>query len=336
MIVDIDGTADARGLRHFESAARQAKGDVTAALAFATEVGGALPAPGGGATAELWSSLATVASVDLTVVRVLEPHLDAVAILGEAGMRVESLPGETWGVYAAERGGVRVTAEHDRLDGVKPWCSLADRVDRALVTAHVQNGRRLYAVDLRHPGVSVETDTWHARGLTDVTSTAVTFRDVPARPVGDPGWYLARPGFAWGGMGVAACWYGATVALADRLLASTASREPDQLALAGLGALDRTLHAARTVLAGAASAVDAGAASGTAGAVLAERVRGIVADAAEDALRTVGHLLGPAPLSLDEDHARRVADLTLYIRQHHGERDDARLGTLVREVGPSW
>ena len=42
-----------------------------------------------------------------------------------------------------------------------------------------------------------------------------------------------------------------------------------------------------------------------------------------------GHALGPAPLAFDEEHARRVADLTLYIRQHHGDRDLAALGHAV-------
>ncbi|HUY52367.1 MAG TPA: hypothetical protein VMV92_42790 [Streptosporangiaceae bacterium] len=32
----------------------------------------------------------------------------------------------------------------------------------------------------------------------------VDFDDIPAEPVG----YLERPGFAHGGVGVAACWYG--------------------------------------------------------------------------------------------------------------------------------
>ena len=36
--------------------------------------------------------------------------------------------------------------------------------------------------------------------------------------VGEPGWYLDRPGFAWGGIGVAAVWYGATVAVARRVV----------------------------------------------------------------------------------------------------------------------
>jgi len=36
-----------------------------------------------------------------------------------------------------------------------------------------------------------------------------------------------------------------------------------------------------------------------------------------------------APLAFDEEHARRAADLELYIRQHHAERDLARLGSML-------
>ncbi len=55
----------------------------------------------------------------------------------------------------------------------------------------------------------------------------------------------------------------------------------------------------------------------------------MVADAAETVLREVGHALGPAPLAFDEEYARRVADLTLYVRQHHAERDLAALAGMV-------
>jgi hypothetical protein len=39
--------------------------------------------------------------------------------------------------------------------------------------------------------------------------------------------------------------------------------------------------------------------------------------------------LGPAPLAFEEEHVRRVADLELYLRQHHADRDLAALGQLV-------
>ena len=47
-------------------------------------------------------------------------------------------------------------------------------------------------------------------------------------------------------------------------------------------------------------------------------------------------LLGAGPLCLDEVHSRRVADLTVYIRQHHAERSLAELGGVVAEQGTQW
>jgi len=54
-------------------------------------------------------------------------------------------------------------------------------------------------------------------------------------------------------------------------------------------------------------------------------------------LQRTGHALGPAPLTLDADPAARAADLTVYLRQHHAERDVARLGgLLVAEESLPW
>lgn len=222
------------------------------ALALARSRAPRLPLPGHGSTLGLWEALATVGATDLSVARVLEPHLDALAILAEAGS-AEVPDGSTWGVFAAEGPGVRVTATRPEttqettegtwvLDGTKPWCSLGGHLSHALVTAWVDDTRRgLFAVDLRQPGVRPHADAWHARGLTAVTSGPLDLAAVSATAVGDPGWYLERDGFAWGGIGVAAVWYGAAVAVARRLLAETQRRTPDQIALAALGRVDTVL-----------------------------------------------------------------------------------------------
>lgn len=86
------------------------------------------------------------------------------------------------------------------------------------------------------------------------------------------------------------------------------------------------LHAAELSLTDAARRIDAGRAGGGTGETLALRVRSVVAAAVERTLEQVGHALGPAPLAFDEIHARRVADLGVYVRQHHAERDLAALG----------
>lgn len=282
------------------------------------------------------STLATLGALDLTLARVVEPHLDAVAILAQAGgpdlSRVGVGDGSTFGVYAAHASGTGLTLSGDpgaeRLDGTKPWCSLAGDVSHALVTAAGADGAVLCVAPLRDPGVSVEESGWVSRGLASVTTSTVTMGGVPATPVGPPGFYLDRPGFAWGGIGVAAVWFGAAAALAGRLRGGRPGREPDQIALAHLGRADLVVHAALVTLRDAATEIDRGRARGAAGQVLAARVRGVVADTAERVLGVVGHALGPSPLVHDEEHARRVADLTVYVRQHHAERDHAALGAL--------
>lgn len=322
------------------------------ALAGAADLTAALPEPGGSRTADLWGALARIAAADLTVARAIEPHLDAMHIIGQARAAGLAAPTDTsgcWGVFAAEGppgSGLRVDATRDertgawRLTGRKPWCSLGRRLDRALITAWVGDRERgLFAVDLAaglgvegRPGVRAVDAPWVARGLSAVDSGPLDLDAAPAEPVGPPGWYLQRPGFAWGGIGVAAVWYGGALGVARRLLPKPSGREPDQIAQAHLGACDAALHAARCALESAAAQVDAGEATGDAGAMLALRVRAVVAQAAEEVLRGADHGLGPGPLATDEAHARRVADLHLYLRQWHAERDHAALGRAVAQA----
>ena len=318
--------------------------EVTACLELARRYGRQLPLPGGGDTALRWRLLAEVAAADLTAARILEAHCDALAILDEAGGG-HSTDG-TWGVFAAQAANLRVDAvrvDGSRADdagrfelrGTQPWCSLAASLDRALVVAHVGDERGLFAVDLHHPSVVVGAPgSWVARGLRHVVSAPVRFGGTPAEAVGPLGWYLARPGFEWGGMGVAACWFGGAAALAATM--GTAFRgRPDELSALHAGSVDVVLHAAAVTLLDAAHRVDAGQATGADGRILALRVRGIVARAVEHSLVHAGHALGPGPLAFDEEHARRVADLELYVRQHHAERDDAALGSAL-SAGGGW
>ena len=341
VLLDAEATPLTRGAtaRVRELVQRGLAPSASAALSLAVELGELAPQPAEGRTIALWELLASLGAADLTVARVVEPHLDARTILHEAwrlGVAPDRFwPDEaTWGVYAAEGGNGRLNARRDpagqwRLDGPKPWCSLAGEVSHALVTAWVEGGRRLFAVALRQPGVVVQpAEAWVSRGLTGVTSTGLRFSEVPAEPVGDVDWYLHRPGFAWGGAGVAAVWFGAAVALGRRLYDATEARPPDQVALLHLGAVDTALVRAREVLLDAARLADSGI--GAAQADLAcQRVRQVVADTAHEVLERVGRALGPGPLTTEEEHARRVADLEVYLRQHHGERDQARLGATV-------
>lgn len=295
------------------------------------------PFVGQGATLDVWEALATLASHDLALARAIEPHIDAQTILDqEASSHVR---GGTWGVFASEGSGHRVEARESdtgwRLTGVKQWCSLGGSLSDALVTAWVsESERRLFRVKLSEHGVRVSSAEWHSRGLEEIPSNAVEFDESPATPVGATGWYLDRPGFAWGGISVAACWLGGATGLGRSLLEAT--RRPggrgDDITLMHLGAVDARLAESRQAFAAAAAVLD----SGDEAVVLGKRLRSTVARAAEGAMFHVGHALGPEPLVRDESHAKRVADLTVYIRQHHGERDDASLGRSVRDSDIEW
>ncbi|MHB8505944.1 MAG: acyl-CoA dehydrogenase [Acidimicrobiales bacterium] len=331
-----DDTADDTADRMAEDAARTAGGavDIEAVLAFVERSAPLLPLPGGRDTITRWDRLARVAAADLTAARALEAHADAVAILAEAGAEA---PKGCWGVFASEAPGADLEARSTpgplpasemngdvTLYGTKPWCSLAGRLDGAVVTAGRPEQPGLYAVDLHRPGVTVApAERWVARGLAAVASGPVHFDGVPATAVGPPGWYLSRPGFARGSMGVAACWWGGASAL-HAAVAGRPGRGPiDDYRL---GDVDAALHAAACALRDAARAVAAGRDSW----LLALRVRSVVALACERILLLAGHALGPGPLCFDEEHARRVADLQVYLGQSHAESDLAAIGRLVR------
>jgi len=177
----------------------------------------------------------------------------------------------------------------------------------------------------------------------------VRFDAASAIAVGDPGWYTARDGFAWGGMSVAACWFGGAVGIARTVRAGVRER-PDPHGEAHLGAIDEAVQSARRALEEAAALAEADPALGQADApragaaprtdhdirLLAKRVRATVARAVDDVLHHAGRALGPAPLALDAAHAQRVADLQLYVRQHHAERDLASLGRSIANGGDPW
>lgn len=312
-------------------AAAACKGRPEPMLRALEQCDGELPVPGEGSTWQLWEFFASVAAADLVAARTLEPHFDAASILHQAAMPWPSA--STWGVFAAEGPGKRLEATQAAgqwtLTGTKPWCSLAGQLTHALISAQTMQGRRLFMIELRDSSTEAVDSEWTSLGLHEVPSGSLRCRKTPAQPVGEAGWYLERPGFAVGGVGVAACWFGGAVGLFRHLLSSARTREPDQLALAWLGEADRLLASGAARLGQAAALAD----HGRLGPREAAQTRGEISRICERIIRISGHATGPGPLASDDEHARRVADLSIYIRQHHAARDDAALGRMILDRG---
>ncbi|MFG0784860.1 acyl-CoA dehydrogenase [Delftia tsuruhatensis] len=299
-----------------------------------------LPLPGHGHTLQRWRALAEVAAHSLSLAKLYEGHTDALAILSElqADLATEGL---RWAVWCAEPPGERVQATPKaphaaahagmavQLSGHKPWCSGARAVDRALVSGWLADGRRcLIAVTMDQPGIRRDDSHWQAVGMAASASADVHFDGATGVLVGEPGQYLSRPGFHHGGAGVAACWHGAAARIASHLQQAVGQGE-DPHRQAHLGALDVALAGAAGLLRDAAARIDATPSDPCLLAV--NRARLAVEAAAEEVLRRVPRAIGPGPLCKNRGLAQLMADLPVFIRQSHAERDQAALGRLLAD-----
>ena len=304
-----------------------------------------VPFPARGRTLQRWQVLCDVASHDLSLVKLYEGHTDALAILAELGDDTPIEPGSTWGVWAAESAGGRVTlapasGRNVRLDGVKHWCSGAGNISHALLTAWSADGRGPYLVKaaLRQPGVSISSVAWQAVGMADSGSMDVRFDEAIGETVGAEGDYVSRPGFMQGGAGIAACWFGGAVSLAStlhRAVAGTPDLGRIPYRSAALGKVDTALSQTAALLRETAAWIDRSPRSDA--SIPALRVRQSADACARTVLEEVGRALGATPFCRDRSFARMAADLPVFTRQSLAERDFQSLGErLSAPAAPHW
>jgi hypothetical protein len=300
-----------------------------------------IPLPAHGATLQRWQVLCAVAEHDLSLAKLYEGHTDALAVQAEVAPGINRLCGATWGMWASESPGGRTLMEPDgtdevRLNGIKAWCSGAADVSHAVLTAWSPRGTKpqLVRVAMGQPGVSVCEADWHAIGMAASTSLTTTFHGAVGYRVGNEGAYLERPGFWHGGAGIAACWHGGAVALARALKEALSMAPPsphNAFRLAALGRVDVALHATAALLRDAAHWIDEHPSLDASAVAL--RVRLAAEQSATRVLDEVGRALGATPFCRDRRFAQMAADLPVFVRQSHGERDLAALGERAAASG---
>lgn len=225
------------------------------------------------------------------------------------------------------------TVMSSSLTATKVWCSGVGFCAHALVTADMDGGQQgLFSVILTEPAVKPLPSSWWHPGMAGSDTRSVQFTNAPAVAIGGPGDYWNRPGFWHSAIGVAVSWLGGARRVADPLYCCASSQSADAYVLAHLGAVDAALAAGDAMLAAAATHIDADPFD-QAGTVqlLSRRTRAIVEYAVDEGITRTGRALGAGPLCQDSRHAQRVADLSIYIRQSHAERDLAKLGRLAGE-----
>ena len=296
-----------------------------------------LPLPGHGDTWERFEILTSLGEEDLSLARLGEGHADALAILQESDCGIHH-PGSSYGVWAARTvtGGVTAAPVPGgwRLTGRKPFCSGNGLLDRALVTAEAPDGYRLFDIATADVVIDAAPNSWPAVGMADSLSETLTFGGAVISEddaIGPPGFYTDRPGFWFGSCGVAACWYGGARGLLTGVAKSFTS-DPGDLVLMEIGKAASRLQAMRDALRSVAEAIDIDPEDKQGRAEpRALTVRQIVHDSCVGVLEHTAAAGGARPLCHDAAQARRAADLYVYLAQHHGGPDAARLGRLIFE-----
>jgi hypothetical protein len=265
-------------------------------------------------------ALTELGRVDLCLARLVEGHADALRILDQAGEAPR--PG-VYAVWASRSVGTGVQAAPAgqgwrgwRLDGELRFASGVDVVDRALLPGWVDPDTHLL-FDVPGAGVEADRTTWHTSAMDASRSFTVrVHQDADcADVVGPENFYLDRPGFLVGGLGVAAVWAGGAQSLLDQVTSGLRRFAPSAHQLRRLGLVEQSVWTARAAVEGTARRLPDLDAAGVARETTLART--VVVTACEQAGIEAERIVGPGGLSGDARLARTLADLTLFVRQHH-------------------
>lgn len=284
-----------------------------------------LPEIGLGDSATRLRAFAEIAAADLSLARLAEGHADALSILSQAG----EVPSD--GLYGVWVAGEPPDLEADgtELSGQRPYCSGVGIVERALVTGGTQAAVILTEIDATGPKVVAIPGTWPAVGMSATASHTVRFENCPTlRHIGPADFYRDRRGFWLGSLNVAACWYGGALGLARTYLSCTPESALDASTFAEIDTALRTmvLH-----LNAAAAESDSGTPE-TSAELPALRCRRAVYEGCNAVLRLVSEAGGTHLATHHAMQAQRLADLPIYLRQHHPGRERQRLGEVLLKI----
>ncbi len=319
-------------LQRFETSPLELQEKIHHTLMELVEISAQVPYPASGATLKRWQILSQVSASNLSLGKLFESHLDALAILHELNIPV--MKKGLWAVWAAEGGPRALKLEAGNLTGIKPWCSASVWVQHGLLTYRdEQQQSQLLILDLQQEGIQHYQDAWQAVGMQHTLTARLELDRVEVEKVAAPDAYLDRPGFWHGAAGVAACWYGATVRLAE-YLRQTFLVKPHAYKAMYLGEISRELLATQALFYQVAELIDQQPQYSH--ELKIRSLRAQVETTALNVLTHVGKALGAAPYCEHPHFARLAADLPVFIRQSHAAFDLERIGELSAQEEELW
>lgn len=283
---------------------------------------------------ELVQALESLGRTDIPLSRLTEGHVDALRIHAEAGTAPEDEC--LYGVWASRSRGTGITARRTsggwHLEGTLRFASGAGLLDRALVPVWLDDERSLL-LDLDVTGWPVDDSAWQTSAMRLSHSHTIALdHDVDAtraHQLGGDGFYLGRPGFFPGGVGVAAVWVGGAARVADLVRHHAGHGAPSPAVQMRLGHLRTELVAAGSAVATAATRLAAGGLPAAGDLqTLATETRAVVGASVRRLLEQARAIAGPAGLAFDGPLTRAIDDLDLYVRQQSTDGDALFLGGL--------
>jgi hypothetical protein len=292
-----------------------------------------LPYPASGQTYQRWQLFAQIAGVDLSLAKLFESHCDALSILNELGYQ-EEIDDQIWAVWAADGGPAPLQIKDNLCNGIKPWCSGAEFIQKALMSYKDRQGQaQLCIVDLDHSSISTDLSHWHAVGMHATQTARVTFKNTPVKLIGQPNSYLERSGFWHGAAGVASCWYGAAVRLAS-FLQESCQVNPNPFKKLYLGDVAHQLEITKQYFQYVAELIDHQP------LLSHEReiriLRAQTEQCCQRVIERVGKALGARPFCEEATFAQLMADLPVFIRQSHAAFDYEQIAELCLSEQSLW
>ena len=326
-----------------------------AALHEAGLITAVLPVKCGGAGLSglsLSEVLRSVGSGSLPLGRLFEGHVNALELVLRYGnhQRVELVAeearaGKLFGVWNTDdSNGVRLIHRHGRswLEGRKVLASGAGHIERPLITATDEDGRRLMVLPNMGASDRADLSAWRAQGMRASATGAVDFTGVEIEPieiVGREGDYERQPWFSAGAWRFAAVHLGGMERLFDllrrHLQETNRGKDPHQAARLGGAAM--ALETARLWVAQAATITEAPLGSRAPEQLVAyvNLARLAVEATALDLMQLVQRSVGLQAFLRPNPIERISRDLATYLRQPGPDRarTDAAAWILAQPVG---
>jgi alkylation response protein AidB-like acyl-CoA dehydrogenase len=300
----------------------------------------------------LSETLRSIGSGSLPLGRLFEGHVNALELVLRYGNRdqielvaEEARAGELFGVWNTDdSNGLRLIRKHGRswLEGRKILASGAGHIERPLVTATDENGRRLMVLPKLGGSDRADLSRWRAQGMRASATGAVDFTGVEIEPleiVGRDGDYERQPWFSAGAWRFAAVHLGGMERLFDllrrHLQETNRGQDPHQGARLGSAAM--AIETARLWVAQAATITETPFGSRPPEQLVAyvNLARLAVEAAALDLMQLVQRSVGLQAFLRPNPIERISRDLATYLRQPGPDRarTDAATWILAQHLG---